>query len=191
MTSRGQAIAQADRTAFALVGGEQARAGKAFQRRGQLPAEVDGVADAGVHAVAAGRDVLVRRIAGQEYAATPVALGQQQMREPGIGDQDFRREGAAGPGLEHALGIEAGHVDLGRRPGLQGPGVLVVLGDQGAAGGLVVPGDAEGLQEIARVGAEMDHVAVRHRGAALQADAEPLAHEARAAVAAGEEVAAH
>ena len=36
----------------------------------------------------------------------------------------------------------------------------------------------------------MDHVAVRHGGAALAADAELLAHEAGAAVAAGEEVAA-
>ena len=37
----------------------------------------------------------------------------------------------------------------------------------------------------------MDHEAVRDLGAALQPDAELLAHEARAAVAAGEEVAAH
>jgi hypothetical protein len=54
-----------------------------------------------------------------------------------------------------------------------------------------VPGDAEGLQDVACVGAEMNHVAVGHGRAAFKADAELVAHDARAAVAAGEEVAAH
>src|SRR6202011_4069796 len=78
-----------------------------------------------------------------------------------------------------------------RRPRLQGPGVLVVLRDQRALVGLVVPGDTESLQQVARVGAEMDHVALRHRRAPFQPDAETLAHDARAAIAAGEESAAH
>ena len=54
-----------------------------------------------------------------------------------------------------------------------------------------MPGDAEGLQQVARFRPEMDHVAVRHRGAAVEGDAQKLAHAAGAAVAAGKEVAAH
>ena len=46
------------------------------ERRRQFPAEIDCIADAGVHAVAAGRDVLMRRIPREENAAVLVALGQ-------------------------------------------------------------------------------------------------------------------
>src|SRR4029450_7769277 len=74
MALRGEPIAIADRAALRFVGGEQAGAGDALERRGDLPAEIDGIADAGVHAVAAGRDVLVRGVAGQEDAAALVAL---------------------------------------------------------------------------------------------------------------------
>ena len=133
----------------------------------------------------------MRGVARQKDAAALVALGQQQMREPGIGDQDLARKAAAGPGVEDRIRIDVVRIDAGRRTCLQGPGVLVVLRDQRALVGLVVPGDAEGLQQLARVGAEMDHVAVRHGGAAVERDAQPLAHAAGAAVAAGEEIASH
>ena len=131
MALRRQAIAIADRPALRFVGGEQAGTGEALERRGELPAEIDGVADAGVHAVAAGRDVLMRGVAGQEDAAALVALGQQQVREPGIGDQDLALEGRPAQASSTRVGIEVGHVDAGRRARLQGPGVLVVLRDQG------------------------------------------------------------
>ena len=185
---RAQPVAQADRPALALVGLEQAFRRPALERGRELPAEIDGIADAGVHAVATGRDVLVRRIARQEDAAALVALGQQEMREPGIGHQDFPREGAARPGIEHCLRVG---VAVGGHARLQGPGVLVVLRDQRALVGLVVPGDAEGLQDIARVGLEMNHVSMGNGRLAVQPDAELLAHDRGAAVAAGQEVAAH
>ena len=191
MAFRGQPIAQADRAPLPFIGRQQIRAAEALHRRGELPAEIDRVADAGVHAVAAGRDVLMRGIACQEDTATLIALGQQQVREPRIGDQDVAGEAAPGPFVEQRTGINRRGIDSGRRPGLQGPGIRVVLRDQGAERGLIVPGDTEGLQQAARVGREVDHVAMCDLGFALEADAQPVADDAGAAVAAGEEIAAH
>jgi hypothetical protein len=54
-----------------------------------------------------------------------------------------------------------------------------------------VPGDAERLQDVARIGAEVDHITLRHGRLAVEADAELLAHDARTTVAAGKIVAAH
>jgi hypothetical protein len=131
----------------------------------------------------------MRRIAREEDAARTVAVSQQQVGEPGIGDQDLALEiTAADPRVEHRVRVG---VAVGGHPHLQRPGLLVVLRDQSAHGALVVPGDAEGLQDVQRPRLEMHHVAVRDVGLARQPDPELLAHDRGAAVAAGEEVAAH
>ncbi len=65
----------AHRVPFALVGVEQRRGGVPAEHRGQLPAEVGGVLQPRVHALAARRGVDVRRVAGQEDAADPVGGG--------------------------------------------------------------------------------------------------------------------
>ena len=59
-------VAQPHRPPLGLVGGEQRRPAPALDRGFELPAEVDRVADAGVHAEAAGRRHQVRRVAGDE-----------------------------------------------------------------------------------------------------------------------------
>src|SRR5262249_2824970 len=48
---------------------------------------------------------------------------------------------------------------------------------------LVVPGDAKGLQDVARARPEVDHVALHHRVLPVESDAEALTHAAAAAVA--------
>ncbi len=64
-----------DGAALVLVGVEQGRVG-AVEEGGELPAEVVGVLDAGVHALAASRGVDVRRVACQEDAPGAVVVGQ-------------------------------------------------------------------------------------------------------------------
>src|SRR6202012_4246908 len=74
--ARGADIAVADLAAFDLVGLEQARAPPAGKRRGELPRQVDGVADAEIHAEPAGRDDQMHRVAGKEDAVLAIAVGE-------------------------------------------------------------------------------------------------------------------
>ena len=55
--------------AFGFVGVEQSCGGAAVQDVGEFPGEVDGVADAGVHALAADGAVDVGGVAEEEHAA--------------------------------------------------------------------------------------------------------------------------
>jgi hypothetical protein len=55
-----------------LVGVEQGGVCPAGADQGQFPGQVDGVLDAGVHSLAAGRAVDVRGVAGEQDAAEPV-----------------------------------------------------------------------------------------------------------------------
>ncbi len=68
--------------ALRLVGGEQRRPPQPCSVGGQLPAEIDRVADAHVHAEAAERRMQVAGVAGQEHAALGVAVGDQAARRP-------------------------------------------------------------------------------------------------------------
>ena len=74
MTHREGAIGRRDQApregdALGLVGVEQRGVGASVQHRGELPGEVHGVADAGVHPLAADGAVDVRGVAEQEGAA--------------------------------------------------------------------------------------------------------------------------
>ncbi len=93
-----------------LVGGEQAGAAPALQRGRKLPAQIDGVADAHVHAEAAERRMQVAGVAGQEHAAVGVAVGDQAVRDPGIGADDLDVQ-VAKPG---AAADQVGRVDARR-----------------------------------------------------------------------------
>ena len=66
-----------DRPAFRLVAVKQRFRCGALQQQGELPGEIVGVLDSGVHALAAGRGMDVGRIAGNEHAAAAVGV-----REP-------------------------------------------------------------------------------------------------------------
>src|SRR5215472_2171592 len=54
---------------------EASRPTETTQHSGELPTEVASIANPGIHAVAAGRDVLVRRIPSQKHPTQSIALG--------------------------------------------------------------------------------------------------------------------
>src|SRR5579863_694116 len=64
----------ADLTALRLIGLQQTRTAPSAQGRGELPGNVDGVADPGIHAKSTGRDDEMRRVAGDEDAALQIML---------------------------------------------------------------------------------------------------------------------
>ncbi len=68
------------RAAFGLVAVEQGRPAPALEHRRDLPAEVDGVADAGVQPVAAEGRVEVRGVARQEHPPVPHAVDDLHAR---------------------------------------------------------------------------------------------------------------
>src|SRR5882724_3270562 len=70
-------IAMCDRLALGLVGREQSGSAPALAGRGELPAEVGGVVDRGVVALAAGRGEKMGRVARDENATVSEAFGDQ------------------------------------------------------------------------------------------------------------------
>lgn len=64
-----------DGVAFGVVGVEQGSGCVAVHCGGEFPAEVDGVLDAHVESLAAGGEVDVGCVAGEQYAALPVLVG--------------------------------------------------------------------------------------------------------------------
>ncbi len=76
-----------DRAALGVVGIQQGRIGHTAADQGELPAQVPGILDTGVHALGAGRAVDVGGIAGQEDAAVPVAAGVAVL-QPEVGQPD-------------------------------------------------------------------------------------------------------
>ncbi len=174
--------------ALELVGREQVRAAPAAQAAGELPREIDRIADAHVHAEAPGGDHQVRRVAGEEHAALAVAFGEQQVLLP-LADVEhlvFER---------HADGLLelARHVLVALDDRVQGPVPRRVLHDEEArlaVGHVVVAALAGALAEgkpLEKLGAGVERLAQLEQVAlAAQADAELVAHGARATVAADE-----
>src|SRR5580692_12081990 len=166
VTTRRVAISKANRAPLDLVGRDQFWPAKSLHQRGELPAEVAGVANPCVHAVSAGRDVLVRGIAGEKHATGTVTIRDQQVRRPRIGDQDFMVERRAGKCLQQrACRGVTGAGALGETR-MQRPDVFVVLRNQRAVDRLIVPGDAPALQKIDPGRSKMGHEALHDaRGA--------------------------
>ena len=150
----------------------------------ELPAQVDGIADAGVHAQAPGWDHQVRRIAGDEDASASVVLGHQQVHGPfaDMQDLDFH----VGPGQPTHRGSE---ICFRRQRAVQAEVPAIVLHDDGAAvfvGEPVVAGRRH-LGAPQKVAGPEEHLAqLRDATASLQRDVELLADRAGAAVAAHE-----
>src|SRR5262245_64370555 len=107
------------------------------------------------------------------------------MRRPGIGHEDLVVQRPAGEAPHTLVGSDSLRRLAGIGPRLQRPDRVVVLRDERALRGLVVPGDAKGLQDVARARPEVDHVALHHRVLPVESDAEALTHAAAATVAAG------
>jgi hypothetical protein len=162
-----------------------------MQPGGKLPAKIASISDPGVHAVAARRDVLVRRIAGKKHPANSVTLGDQEMRRPGTREQDFVIEVMPGKITEHCASIDLLRRDVPRKPGLERPDVAVVLRDQSALGRLIVPCHAEMLEHVMRRRPKVYQEPVHDSRLTIQSDAETMPDLAGAPIAAGEVVAAH
>ena len=96
------------RPAFGLVGVEQPRTAPAGQHGGQLPAQVDRVADPGVEAVPAERGVEVGGVADQEHAPAPAPVHQLHPRRPRVGADDLDRKVASERPADQPLGVEIG-----------------------------------------------------------------------------------
>jgi hypothetical protein len=166
---------------FRLVAVQQRCRGPG-EHGGQLPAQVVGVLDAGVHALAAGRVAHVGRVARQEHPAVAEPLGQPDIgpphRRPG---QLVQPDGlVAGGRRDLVLQVLQRDVGIGR---LHGEGEQVRAGqwhqrDTGLAGHphpavrAVQPGQPH-------IGEQCPHRLV---GLAVEADAETAAHRAPAAV---------
>jgi hypothetical protein len=63
----------------------------------ELQQKVTRIANTGIHAVAAGWDVLVCGVAGEKYPVEAVALGDQKMRRPGTCEQPVGKALEAAP----------------------------------------------------------------------------------------------
>ena len=144
--------------------------------------EIDGIADAGVHAEPAGRDHQVHGVAGQEHAAVAEAVGQQQVLPPFADPLHLVLQRHGDGLLEHRR-----HVLVLLHHGVQREVLGVVLQDELRRLGVdhvivAALADRDALEQF--VAAEQRLAKLQDVAFALQRDAELLAHAAGAAVAA-------
>ncbi|WRL49139.1 hypothetical protein U3649_09840 [Luteimonas sp. R10] len=180
------------RAAFGLVAVQQPLGRPAGDLGGQLPAEVERVLDAEVEPLPAGRRVDVGRIAGQQHAAGPVALGQPggvaEARQPA---RRVHAEVGAGDRLQLPFELVEGRRQRAVPGHARG-------GDHDAIRPVAERAEAEPLLCLADFGHHRCHRLPRHAHLHLaqqrvdpgrfagKVDAKQLAHRAAAAVAAGD-----
>src|SRR5689334_9421048 len=87
--------ARADRAPLAIVAREELRSAPFLDHGRELPAEIDRVAEPGVHAESAGRRDLMDRIAGEEHATAAIAFGEDALPPPDVDVDPFDLEIAA------------------------------------------------------------------------------------------------
>src|SRR6185437_1013231 len=180
--------------AFRLVGVEDRSGCAVAEHGGELPGEIDGVADAGVHALAADRRVNVRGVAEQENAAVAEVLSNAVV-DAVRGEPVHALDVDLNP-VEDALGdVVPGKIVIGLFGLFVANGAdktdaaVVVQREDGEEVGVVESdvefaiGDAAGRSDVC----DVEEVAVLAAG---EADVEPLPHDGAGAVAAGEEAAA-
>ena len=90
-----------------VVAREQIRPAPALHHRGELPAEIDRIADAGVHAERAGRRELMHRVAGEKHAALGIALGHHASPRPDARAQPFDLERPADGAADQRVLVDA------------------------------------------------------------------------------------
>ncbi len=95
--------------------------------RGELPAEIDGIADAGVHAEPAVRRHHMHRVAGQQHAAAAIVIRHHATPDP-VAELDDLEIGMSRPMARRTSA--AGSIDFGIGVGLavdhQPPEILAV-----------------------------------------------------------------
>ncbi len=136
----------------------------------------------------AGRDDQMHRVAGEEDATVPVALGDQQMVTPGNDVADLEVAGEA-----DQVADDRDEIGVGRQRRMQRELLAVALRDHAGAvgvGELIVAAFAgdDALVQVLGMEDHLDEIA--DAAAALQTNAQLLAHGGGAAVGAGEVVAA-
>ncbi|GES35189.1 hypothetical protein RAJCM14343_0436 [Rhodococcus aetherivorans] len=176
-----------DRTTLGFVAVEKIVAAVSLDDCGELPSEVDGIGDAGVQSVSAGRDDLVGGVACDEQPTEAVPVGDEYVRVPHTALQDLVDvEVPAADRVQQFLLVDVfGPHTVGDGAGLQRPRVAFVLGDDRAD----AAADEEGVPELAvRVqgleipGLEM-HLAERDDAAlALHGQIHGAAHDRGGAV---------
>ncbi len=95
-------IAPADLAALDLVGGEQLRSAPSLEHCGELPGEIDGIADAHVHAEAAEGRMEMAGVAGNKHPAIEIVRGQHQALRPAADMQGLVADWRAHHRFEHA-----------------------------------------------------------------------------------------
>ena len=179
-------IAQPYRAAFSIVGLQKSRPRVAFQSRGQLPADVERIANARIHPVAARRNELVGRITGEENPSATVALSNEQMWVPGVRNEGLECERSSREAMDQRRRIDFVQPGFGREKSVQSPDVPIVLRDHRRLRRLIVPGDAPWLQDVAGVGTKMHHVKLSDAGNSVVTDVQASADLADAAIAANQ-----
>src|SRR5277367_6421514 len=182
----GLTIAQPYRAALAIVGLQKSRPRITLQSRRQLPADVERVANSGIHPVAARGNELVGRVAREENPSTTVALGNEQMWVPGIRHEGLECEGPSREAMDQRRRVDFVQWGVGREKSVQSPEVAIVLSDHRRLRRLIVPRDARWLQHVAGVGTEMHHVKLGDPGNAVITDVEASADLTGATVAANQ-----
>ena len=180
------------RAPFGLVAVQQPARCPAADLGGQLPAEVERVLDAEVEPLPADRRVDVRRVAGQQDPADPVALGQPGgVAEAGQPARRVHAEVGAGDGpqlLPELVEGRRGRAVLGHSRGGHADAVRAVPEGHRAEPLLGLADLGHDGVQLLRRNAHL-HLAqqrVDPAGLAGELDAEQLAHRAAAAVAADE-----
>ncbi len=100
-----------------LVAVEERRSAPAFDHRRELPAEIDRIAHARVHAEPAGRAVLVDGVAGEQHVAPLPAIGDDAAAGPGQRGDDFVRDAGADEPAHDAVDIDVVPAARARAPG--------------------------------------------------------------------------
>src|SRR5262249_23465391 len=99
-------VAAADRLAFDFVAAEECRSAPAGKRGGKLPAEIDGIAQAGVEAKPRGWMIEMGGVGSQENAAGAIGIRPYGARHPAADRDDLVRYALADHVVEHALDVD-------------------------------------------------------------------------------------
>src|SRR4029077_8205048 len=108
-------IAQPHGATFPIVRLKKSRPRIALQGRGQLPTYVERIADARIHPVATRGNELVGRVAREEDPSTTVALGNEQMRIPGIRNESLECERTPSEAMDQRRWIDFVQSHIGRQ----------------------------------------------------------------------------
>src|SRR5262249_52754655 len=181
----------AHRPALGFERVEQVRTAPAFLDRGELPRQVDRIADTGVHAKAAGGRHHVRGVAEDKAPAVAVTIRHQLAAHPGHDAENLVVEVDADGAADGGVDLVGGELALrGAADDREAPLVAAVDSHDGGPGALGTDDDeaigpALVMQREEVRTTEDDVGGVGERRVAAHGDVERLAHHAAAAVAAG------